>query len=172
MNSGRHVIIVGEMGVGKTTTGKLLAERLNRPFLDSDVWIEQRTGRDGSAIAVEEGIDRLHEIELEVCLDMCEQPEAAVIAPAASVVDVPRGRAVLEDNLTVWLVADREVTEARLGAGTHRRSYDTGERDRLWESRRPRLERLARVVVDTSEHTPGEVVEVILAGLGELPLQK
>ncbi len=171
MEPGRHVLIVGEMGVGKTTTGSKLAERLNRSFFDSDVWIEQLTGRDGATIAAEEGVDRLHEIELEVCLEMCEQPDAAVIAPAASVVDVPEGRAVLEENVTVWLVADRGVTETRLRSGHHRRRYDTGERDRLWESRRPQLARIARVVIDTGQRTPDGVVDAILAGLEDLSLE-
>ncbi|HUF15166.1 MAG TPA: shikimate kinase [Acidimicrobiia bacterium] len=47
----RHVIIVGPMGVGKTTVGEHLAARLGRPFLDSDEVMEDRFGERSSEIA-------------------------------------------------------------------------------------------------------------------------
>ena len=40
----KHLFLIGFMGSGKTTVGKLLAERLNLPFVDSDQWIEERNG--------------------------------------------------------------------------------------------------------------------------------
>jgi shikimate kinase len=40
------VVLVGFMGAGKTTVGHIMAERLGQPFVDSDVLIEQRLGRD------------------------------------------------------------------------------------------------------------------------------
>jgi shikimate kinase len=40
------VVLVGFMGAGKTTVGRIMAERLGQPFVDSDVLIEQRQGRD------------------------------------------------------------------------------------------------------------------------------
>ncbi|MNV61394.1 Shikimate kinase [compost metagenome] len=41
----KHIFLIGFMGSGKTTVGKLLAERLNLPFVDSDKWIEERNGK-------------------------------------------------------------------------------------------------------------------------------
>ena len=40
-----HLVLVGMMGAGKTTVGRLLAERLGRRLVDSDELIEARTGR-------------------------------------------------------------------------------------------------------------------------------
>ena len=40
------VVLVGFMGAGKTTVGHIMAERLGQPFVDSDVLIEQRLGRE------------------------------------------------------------------------------------------------------------------------------
>ncbi|WP_300663488.1 shikimate kinase [Fluviicola sp.] len=46
----KHIFLIGFMGSGKTTVGKLLAERLNLPFVDSDKWIEERNGMSVSEI--------------------------------------------------------------------------------------------------------------------------
>ena len=50
-----HLVLVGMMGTGKTTAGKILAERLGRPFFDSDQLIESRTGRTVRQIFRDEG---------------------------------------------------------------------------------------------------------------------
>jgi shikimate kinase len=88
----RHVILIGPMGVGKTTVGEHLADRLGRPFLDSDEVMEDRLGEWSSEIAAREGVEHLHALELEVFLAMISSPEPSVIASAASVVDSEAGR--------------------------------------------------------------------------------
>jgi len=47
MRSARNVFLIGMMGAGKTTAGRLLARRLKRPFFDSDLEVERRCGRKG-----------------------------------------------------------------------------------------------------------------------------
>ncbi|HEY6635281.1 MAG TPA: shikimate kinase [Acidimicrobiia bacterium] len=160
-----HVVLVGEMGVGKTTVGTRLATRLGREFLDSDAVIEESFGQTGAEIAGEDGVARLHAIELETFLGMAGRHEEAVIAPAASVVDDARGRQRLAEQFTVWLVADPSVTAERSRRQGHRRPYDTGERDRLWEERSSRLEQIAAMVVDTGRLSPDEAVEEIVTRL-------
>lgn len=74
-----HLVIVGAMGVGKTSVGRLLAERLGLPFLDSDVILEAWTGETGAEIAERDGVGRLHVLELEVFLDACLSQDRVVI---------------------------------------------------------------------------------------------
>jgi shikimate kinase/3-dehydroquinate synthase len=57
------VVLVGFMGAGKTTVGHIVAERLGRPFVDSDVLIEQRLGRDIRDIFATEGEPRFRQLE-------------------------------------------------------------------------------------------------------------
>lgn len=42
---GKHIVLVGMMGAGKSSVGRVLARKLHRPLLDSDELIEERTGR-------------------------------------------------------------------------------------------------------------------------------
>jgi shikimate kinase len=158
----RHVVLVGAMGVGKSTIGRLLASEIGIPFLDSDEYLEATTGESGSDIAAREGVARLHELELEAFLAMCRTPRPAVIAPAASVVDDEAGRQALEESFTIWLTAPDHVLALRQARGTHRRPVARGERAALHQRRAPFLERVSDMKLDTATSTPAEVVAELM----------
>lgn len=163
----RHIVITGAMGVGKSSVGGLLAERMGVPFLDSDEVLEEATGETGSEIAARDGVVRLHELELEVFLQMCDEPETAVIAPAASVVDREAGRKALKENLTVWLTAPDEVLAQREREGDHRRPVSSDEQVALQTGRAPLLEEVSTINMDTASSTPAEIVAELLDQLPE-----
>lgn len=145
-----HLLLVGAMGVGKTTVGRELAARLGRPFLDSDIELERSCGDTGAQIASRDGVARLHTLELELFSDMVETVTPSVIAPAASVVDSATGRALLDGNVTIWLDAPEDVLAARRGTGDHRRDVNDDEVIALERGRRPFWQELATVRIDTS----------------------
>ena len=161
----RHVIVVGAMGVGKTTIGRLLAARLDLPFLDSDEVIEAMTGGPGSDIADTDGVERLHALELSVFLDMCASDERSVIAPAASVVDHETGREALAANITVWLTAPDHVVAQRQRSGTHRRAIDAETRTALRVRRTPLLDSVSTITLDAGSAAPDELVSELVARL-------
>lgn len=152
------------MGVGKTTLGAAVAVRLDRPFLDSDGEIESKYGRTGAEIAAQDGVPALHEIELEVFVDMAGSVEPAVIASAASVVDSSEGRRLIDEHFTIWVEVPPHVADDRRATGAHRRPMDTEEQRRRDESRSGWLEDLADMEVDNTR--PLEiVVENVIAGI-------
>ena len=65
-----HVVMVGLMGSGKSTVGHLIADRLGRPFRDSDAEIEANTGRTVREIRDVESTDAMHDIEAAQLLDV------------------------------------------------------------------------------------------------------
>lgn len=164
---GRHIVVTGAMGVGKTTVGRMLAAEMGLRFLDSDDHLEAEAGEPGSAIAARDGVPRLHELELEVFLSMCQTPGTAVIAPAASVVDRDLGRRTLEEHFTVWLTAPDEVLAQRQSQGAHRRAVSAEENAALRAARAPFFNKVSAVSVDTGTSSPEEVVEKLLALLPE-----
>ena len=74
------------MGTGKTTVGKIVAQRLGRPFFDSDELIESRTGRTVRQIFRDDGEDAFRAEESRALLDALASPVPAVIAAAGGVV--------------------------------------------------------------------------------------
>lgn len=154
------VVLVGQMGVGKTSVGRLAADRLSLPFYDCDDQIEEITGRTSREIARSEGVPALHALELSVLLSALEQ-STAVVAAAASVVDSAAGRAALEPTTCVWIDRTPDAT-ARPGED-HRRSVDADEH---LERRRPIYESLADLVL-TGPGAAEEYADRVVEFLGE-----
>jgi shikimate kinase len=155
------------MAVGKTTVGALLGVELGLPFLDSDGAIAARTGEDGAAIAGRDGVSALHDLELELFLEMAQCRRRSVIAAAASVVDFETGRRVLAENTTIWLTAPEAVLTGRLAGDDHRRETSVEERIALERRRQPLLQDIASFEVDTASKSPDEIVAELVAILSD-----
>jgi shikimate kinase len=157
-----HVVFVGMMGVGKTTVGRIVAERLGRPFLDSDELIEARTGRTVKQISEDEGVPayRLHETQVP-----------AVIAAAGGVVlsSTNRGALRAADATIVWLKADPSLLVDRVTSGGHRPLLDddpAGTLQQMFREREHLYREVADVVIDVDDRDVDAVVDVVLAAMG------
>lgn len=92
--------LVGPMGVGKTTIGKLLAEKLQCAFIDSDVWIEQSMNQSIPAIFATFGEEVFREIEAEA-IDGLSQQSKVVLSTGGGVVLCDINRQRLQERGTV-----------------------------------------------------------------------
>ena len=109
------------MGAGKTSVGSRVAARLERPLLDGDEVLEDRTGGLTAADVVDaEGADRLHVLEAEIALEMVGSTSPAVIGPAASVIEVEAVRDALAGHFVVWLTGSLERLAADAAGKPHR----------------------------------------------------
>jgi shikimate kinase len=122
----RHLVLVGLMGVGKSTVGRVLAHRLGRKLADSDERIEALTGRTVKQILAEEGVGALRRHEATALFDALDDPEPRVIAAAAGVVLDPNQRRRLRRIVDaggayiVWLSGDPVVLARRTADRGHR----------------------------------------------------
>lgn len=165
--SHRHLVLVGDMGVGKTSVGRLLAERLGRPLLDSDDYLAAG-GETGRELAERKGVAALHRVEAEHLLDALATEAPAVIAAAASVVDRESCLDALRSADLVWLRADPDTAVQRMEHGSHRRDLGSATREAvtgLAARRAARYEEVADLTIDTDQLRPSDAVSQVLSWL-------
>ncbi|MNZ63257.1 Shikimate kinase 1 [compost metagenome] len=172
MNSVSNLILVGPMGAGKSTIGRLLAKELHLVFKDSDKEIEQRCGANIPWIFDVEGELGFREREQAMIAELCSE-SGAVIATGGGAVLREANRAALKGGgRVVYLHASVEQQIARTARDKGRpllQKPNPGQilRD-LMEIRDPLYREIADVVVETDERPPRMVVQEILERLRRL----
>lgn len=110
---GLNIYLIGMMGVGKTTIGQLLAEKLNYRFLDTDVIIESLVHKTVNEIFEEEGEANFRLIETEVLGEVSNYIRS-VISTGGGIVLKPQNWSYLRYGLIIWLDAPVELLVTRL----------------------------------------------------------
>jgi shikimate kinase / 3-dehydroquinate synthase len=106
------IVLVGLPGSGKSAVGRLLAERLARPFVDTDELVERRTGRSPATIIDQDGEPAFRAVE-RLAIGAIER--GAVVATGGGAVNDPLNRWDLwQHGIAVWLHAPEESLVARL----------------------------------------------------------
>ena len=162
------VVLVGFMGAGKTTVGQILAERLGQPFVDSDVLIEQRLGRDIRDIFATEGEPYFRQLEHVTVAGLVRGPEA-VIALGGGAVEDPRSQAVLRDARVVYLRVSYDEAMARVNSDEFRPMLHRPDLGEVYQRRLPAYEDLSVLTVDTEGRRPDAIALDVLTGLARLP---
>lgn len=134
----KNIILIGMMGCGKTTVGGLLAQRLDRPLVDTDTLIEERQGRSIPDIFAREGEEYFRNLELELCRELSGQ-EGLVIACGGGLPTQEEAISALRENgLVFWL--DRDPGETYDGLDVSGRPLAQAGRDeflRRYQNRAP-----------------------------------
>jgi 3-dehydroquinate dehydratase type I len=161
------VVLVGFMGAGKTTVGHIVAERLGQPFVDSDVLIEQRLGREIREIFRTEGESYFRQLE-HATVAALVRGQDAVIALGGGAVEDPRTRAVLRDARVVYLRVGYDEAMARVKSDEFRPMLHRPDLDEVYERRLPVYEDLSVLTIDTDGRQPDAVALEVLARLTRL----
>lgn len=171
----RHVALLGLRGAGKSTVGPLLANRLQRPFVELDTCIEAATGLQLGEIFQLHGESYYRTTERAVLAQQLVG-EPSVMAVGGGIVTDPQSFAMLRQGAhTVWLRALPEDHWQRVLAQGDTRPMADNDRAftdlRRILAERDALYRQADVVVDTSQHAVAEIVDDVQRALiGQLPV--
>jgi shikimate dehydrogenase len=166
-----RIILTGFRGTGKTTSGKILAERLGMAFLDTDRIIEDRAGQRIPAIFRERGEAGFRELEREAIASL--PPDGVVVGTGGgAVLDPANVERLRRGSLVFLLQAGEEVIAGRIG-GSDRPSL-TGrppaeEVGELLRERQPAYLRAADFCIGTGGKLPAVVAGEILRVLEEGP---
>jgi shikimate kinase len=164
-----RVVLVGLMGSGKTTVGKVVAARTGWTYVDNDAVLARLAGRPLAEAAKQLGWDGLHDLEIECLRTILDMPAPLVAGAAASVIDRVEGRALLREAYVVYLRAHVETLVARVGDGAGRPWLDgdaEGFIRKQTEERGPAFERAADLIVDVDADNPQASAAQVLTALG------
>lgn len=161
-------VLVGLPGSGKSTIGRRLAKALGVGLLDTDVAIEQRTGRSIADIFATDGEQEFRRIEEDVVRAALADHDG-VLSLGGGAVTSPGVRAALAGHTVVYLEISAAEGVRRTGVNTVRpllAGPDRAEKYRaLMAKRAPLYRRVATMRVDTNRRNPGAVVRHILSRL-------
>ncbi|MET7762576.1 shikimate kinase [Streptomyces sp. NPDC005393] len=164
---GPAVVLVGPMGVGKTTVGRVLADRLDTTFRDTDTDIVETAGKPISEIFIDEGEPYFRELERQAVRDAVAEHTGVLALGGGAIMDEGT-RALLADLPVAFLEMGVAEAVKRTGLDAPRPLLAVNPRQRwreLMEQRRPLYTEVARAVVSTEGRTPEDVADAVLDAL-------
>ncbi|AWT11578.1 MAG TPA: shikimate kinase AroK [Pseudomonas sp.] len=168
----QNLILVGPMGAGKSTIGRLLAKELRLPFKDSDKEIEQRTGASIPLIFDVEGEGGFREREHAVIADLCRLDGVVLATGGGAVMREDNRKALRAGGRVVYLCTSVDQQLERTARDRNRPLLQAadprGVLANLMAVRDPLYRSIADVIIETDERPPRLVVMEILDRLASL----
>jgi shikimate kinase len=166
---GARVLLLGMMGVGKTTIGQCLSELTGWPYLDNDLLLVRAQGTSAAEILARSDETTLRAAESRALLEALKTPAPCIVGVAAGAVLDPANRQALQQGgLGVWLRAPLATLSRRI-AGDARRPWLQPDPlialERLYEGREALYREVADVIVDVDGRSPEEIAADLLSRL-------
>lgn len=168
-----NIILIGFRGTGKTTIGRILAQRLRREFVDADEYLERKTGKLIKDIFAEGGEVLFRDIEMQVIAELCLLDDRVIATGGGAVLREENIRRLRKNGILIYLNADadtvyKRIREDKLAAQRRPNLTDRGryqEVEYLLEYRRPLYDKAADFVLDTAVISPNDAAGKIITFL-------
>lgn len=165
---GRHLVLVGLMGAGKTSVGKRLAARLHMPFIDSDHAIEQSANMTIPEIFALRGEAEFRMGERRVIARLLSEAPQVIATGGGAFMDVETRASIRQKGISLWLKAELPVLMRRVLRRGDRPLLQTSDPEermrRLMEERYP-IYAEADIVIESHEQPHSLVVEAAMRAL-------
>ena len=158
-----RIVLIGFATSGKSSVGRLLADKLNAKFVDTDEEIEREQGATIQQIFDEYGEEYFRNKESEILTSLAHQKNVIVACGGGSVL-CDSFVELAQESVVVWLTVTAATVKRRLG-NTPRPLFDNLSEDELAERiarRSPLYQRYAEIVIETDSLTPEQVAERII----------
>lgn len=162
-----QIILIGFMGVGKTTIGSLLAQKLMTNFVDLDQQFIDEIGLTPGEYMSTYSEAQFREIEQKILVQQLSQIHG-VISSGGGILTLPSSRQLLRASKfkVIYLASDFGVNLGRLQGDDNKRPLMThlsaSELHKLWEQRQAHYRSVAHLTIDTNGKTPKMIVEQII----------
>ncbi len=162
--AGPGVVLVGMPGSGKSTVGRIVAERLGRPFIDTDALFEQLHGAPVPAYLEQHGEPAFRQAEMAAVTEACSTRDAVIGAGGGAILEPLNRWALWHHGVVAWLGVGPEQLMARLAADEVQRPtfqpYDVGRLAAVQAERAP-FYRAADLRLDASRDPEGVAEELV-----------
>lgn len=161
MRQTENIVLIGMPGCGKSTVGKLLAEKLQQEFMDADAVIESETGLSIPTIFAQGGEMAFRKVETHV-LEKLGKRSGKIIATGGGCVTVPENYNLLHQNgLIIWLKRDIDILPTEGRPLSSKNTLHT-----LYKAREPLYKQFCDITVDNNGQ-PEHTVSMILSALSK-----
>ena len=166
LTPGRNIVLIGLMGAGKTTVGRLIAERLGRPFVDTDDVVEHTAKRSIDEIFAADGERAFRDLEAAAVRSVAALRGQVIAVGGGAVLDHGNVTQLRSTGDLVLLDADPTTLAARIGDTSTRpllAGGDSGEAlARLRDARAAAYADAAGHAIDTTDRTPDEIAAAVV----------
>jgi len=163
-----NIVLIGYRGTGKSTVGKILAERLGRELVSTDAEIISRARLPVPDIVQRFGWDHFRDLESEVCRDLAGKDGLIIDTGGGAILRQQNVDSLKKNGVLIWLTADVRTITERIGGDTQRpsltgaKSY-TEEVEEVLRERQPKYKSAANHIIETDGRSVAEVAVAILA---------
>jgi shikimate kinase len=165
-----NVVLIGYRGTGKSSVGKVLAARLDRPLLSTDAEVVRLAGQTIPAIIEQHGWEYFRDLESKVCQELAGQNRLIIDTGGGAILQSQNVDVLKQTGKLFWLTASVETIAKRIGSDTQRPSL-TGTKSFIDEiqdvlqDRLPKYQAAGDYVIETEGRSLSQVADEILARL-------
>ncbi len=161
-----NIVLIGYRGTGKSSVGKLLAERSGRTLMSTDAEVVRRAGRSVPEIVKQHGWDHFRDLESDVCRDLAGKDDLIIDTGGGAILRRDNVDRLKVGGILFWLTAEVPTISRRIGGDTQRPSLTDAksfveEIEEVLRERTPIYRAAADHVIATDGRTVGEIADAV-----------
>lgn len=161
-----NIFLIGPMGAGKTTVGRLLAQKLSLTFIDSDHEIEDHTGVDIPLIFEKEGEEGFRKREVEIIDELTQRKNIVLATGGGAIIKEENRHNLINRGLVIYLQADIKYLIRRTRKDRNRPLLQGPNPEKklrqIMIDREPLYLQTADYIIDTGKYSVQAIIKQVI----------